>query len=379
MLGKPPGNELSCIDRVATVGLREVHCCIRAVYSAQTLQPTRSLPETPCEIQRVDSSPIESEGSHLNIYLLGHKSPPMHYVPVFLRPLSQMNTGLESRIEDRVEEVDTIVSQSERVHFDQKEEVPVWRYEEALQGKTVIEHGRKVRVEHEVDYPKRHWWIITDGILANLDPSLRDHADIFDLILAVNLCIDEPVAFSQSPGQTIGGVYRTRKNALDYRGDLNWGSFPLALLTMNEIPSKVRVSGGIEEVYKMVRTFRSTTIESDEDMDIRIGLHMYDDALTASLWTAMTNFYFVCENVLCSGRSSNAVSRIAETTEMDSEEADNWRKAVNRLKHPDKGDVPGLHDQPGLKVPRLGYMRKTANTALVQTMEHRFRETEGEP
>lgn len=297
----------------------------------------------------------------------------MHYIPTFLRALSQMNTGLESDVDLRAEDVETISSQSESITFKQKEEVPVWRYKEALQGKTLIEHGRKVRVTDEVDNPERHWWIITNGLLEDLDPPLRDHADIFDLLLAINLCIDEPVSFSQSPGQTRGGLYRVRENALEYRSDLSLGSFPLALFTMNEIPSEVHVSGDLREVYEMVRLFRSATIESDEDMDIRIGLHMYDDALTSSLWTSMSNLFFVCENVLGSGNPSNAVSRIAETTDMSAEKAGNWKAAVNRLKHPDKGDVPSLHEQQDLKVPTLRYMRQTANTALIQTMRNRYR------
>lgn len=296
----------------------------------------------------------------------------MHYVPTFLRPLSQMNTGLESHIESRAEEVDTIDSQVGGVQFTQRDEVRKWRYKEVLEGKQVIKRGDEVKVKEKVEHPQRHWWIVTNGILSNLDPALRDHADIFDFILAVNLCIDDPVFFSQSPGQTIGGAYRPRNNALDYRGDLKPGSFPLALWTMNEIPSEVTVTGDLAEIFEMVRTFRSNPPESDVAMDIRIGLHLYDDALTGSLWTALTNLFFVCENVLGSGRPSNVVSQIVETTDMDTDEAETWRDAVNRLKHPDKGNVTGLTDQEGLKIPTLGYMRRTANTALISTMERRF-------
>ncbi|WP_435180145.1 hypothetical protein [Halorussus sp. AFM4] len=295
----------------------------------------------------------------------------MDYIPVFLRPVSQMNTGLESYVEDKAKDVETITSSSDKLYFKQSEEVPVWQYKEALQGKPVIEHGKKVKVSKEVNHPERHWWIVTDGLLENLDPPLRDHADIFDLILAVNLCIEEPVAFSQSPGQTIGGTFQVRENALESRDDLSLGSMPLAILTMNEIPSQVRLSESPENIYEMVRDFRSTSVESDEDMDIRVGLHMYDDALTASLWTAMSNFFFVCENVLCSGRPAKPVPRITEVTEMSEEEAKNWKKAVLRLKHPDKGDVPSLYQQTDLKVPTLRYMRRTASMAIIQAMKNR--------
>jgi hypothetical protein len=300
----------------------------------------------------------------------------MHYIPAFLRSLSQMNTGLVSNVEDRAEEVDSIISSSDCISFKQSDEVPIWRYEEALQGKTLIEHGRKVKVSEEVEQPNRHWWIITEGLLENLELTLRDHADIFDLILAINLCIDEPVAFSQSPGQTVGGAFRVRKGALDYRSDLSPGGFPLALMTMNEIPTQVYVSEGLENIYEMVRFFRSTLIETDEDMDIKLGLHMYDDALTSSLWTMMSNLFFVCENVLCSGRPSKPTERIADVTGMSVKEAENWKSAVNRLKHPDKGNVPGLVQQDDLEVPTLWYIRQTTNTALIHTMRRRFSEVE---
>lgn len=300
----------------------------------------------------------------------------MHYIPAFLRPISQLNTGLESNVETKVEEVDQISTQTENLWLDQLEEYPALRYEEALQGKSVIEHGRKIKVREEVDFPNRHWWVVSDGFLENIDPNLRDHADIFDLVLAINLCIDAPVAFSQSPGQTVSGAYRVRKGALEYRGELSQGSFPMALFTMNEIPSHISLTENIDGIYKMVRKFRSISINTDEDMDIRIGLHMYDDALTSSLWTSMSNLYFVCENVLCSGRKSKPVQRIPEVTDMNEDEADNWRIAVNRLKHPDKGEVPSLHQQTDLEIPTLSYMRETANAALIHAMRERFSEFE---
>jgi hypothetical protein len=275
-----------------------------------------------------------------------------------------MNTGLESRVEDRAEEVETIVSPIENLRFEQRASVPIWRYDEASK--------REMKSSKEVQNSSRHWWIITENLLENIEPPITNHADIFDLLLALNLCIDQPIAFSQSPGQTVGGTYRVQQGRLNYRGDLSPGSLPLALLTMNEMPSEIHVSESVEEVFEMVREFRSASVETDEDMDIRIGLHMYDDALTSSLWTTMSNLFFVCEKVLCSGRSTKPDNRITGVTEMKKDEAANWRKAVNRLKHPDKGDVPGLVSQPDLEVPSLEYMRRTTNTALIQTMRDRF-------
>lgn len=298
----------------------------------------------------------------------------MYYIPTYLRAISQLNTGLESYPDDRAAEVESIVSESDSLEFRQREEVPMWRYKEALQGKTVIEHGRKVKVSYEVDYPDRHWWIVSKGFIENIDPGLRDHADIFDLLLSINLCIDEPVSLSQSPGQIVGGASQVQEGAIDPYTDLSRGSAPLALATMGEIPEIAHVSGDIERVYEMVRSFRSSPIEADEDMDIRVALHVYDDALTSSLWTFWPNLFFVCEKVLCSGRRTKPVPRIVELTDMDREQAENWKEIVNRIKHPDKGDVTGFIEQQDIEVPSAWYVRQTANSVLKHAMSERFSE-----
>lgn len=296
----------------------------------------------------------------------------MYYISTYLRAISQLNTGLESYPDDRAAEVERIITESDTLEFEQRDEVPMWRYEEGLQGKTVIKHGRQVKVSHEVDHPNRHWWIISNGFLENIDPPLRDHADIFDLLLSINLCIDEPVSFSQSPGQIIGGASRVREAAIDPYTDLSRGSFPLALATMGEIPAEAYLSGDIEQVYEMVRSFRSNPIESDEDMDIRTALHVYDDALTSSVWTIWSNLFFVCEKVLCSGQWTKPVSRIVEVTDMNEEQAENWKEIVNRIKHPDKGEVTGFIEQQDIEVPSPWYVRQTANSALKHAMRERF-------
>lgn len=296
----------------------------------------------------------------------------MYYIPTYLRAISQLNTGLESYPDDRAADVEKIRSESKKLGFKQRDQVPMWEYEEALQGKTVIEHGRKVRISHEVDHPDRHWWIVSNGLLENLDPPLRDHADIFDLLLSINLCIDEPVSFSQSPGQIIGGASRIQEGAIDPYTDLSRGSFPLALATMGEILEEAHVSGEVEKIYEMVRSFRSNPIDYDEDMDIRIALHMYDDALTSSIWTMWSNLFFVCEKVLCSGRWTEPIPRIVDVTEMNEEQAENWKEIVNRIKHPDKGEVRGFIEQQDIEVPSPWYVRQTANEVLIHSMYERY-------
>ena len=297
----------------------------------------------------------------------------MYYIPTYLRAISQLHTGLESYPDKRAAEVETIISDSNALEFKQRDEVPMWEYEEALQGKTVIEHGRKVKTSYEVDYPDRHWWIVSNGFLENIDPPLTDHADIFNLLLSINLCMDQPVSFSQSPGQIIGGASKVQDGAIDPYTDLSRGSFPLALATMGEIPEEAHVSGDVEKVFDMVRSFRSNPIDSDEDMDIRIALHMYEDALTSSIWTTWSNLFFVCEKVLCSGWRTKPASRIVEVTDMNEEQAENWKEIVNRIKHPDKGDVTGFIEQQDIEVPSLWYARQTANSVLKHSMRERSR------
>lgn len=296
----------------------------------------------------------------------------MYYIPTYLRAISRLNTGLESYPDDRAANVKGIHSESELLEFKQRDELPMWEFEEGLKGKAVIEHGRKVKIPYEVDHPERHWWIVSDGFLENIDPPLRDHADIFDLILSINLCMGEPVSFSQSPGQIIGGASKVQDGAIDPYTDLSRGSFPLGLVTMGEIPEEAHVSEEIGEVYEMVRSIRSKKIKTDDDMDVRIALHVYDDALTSSLWTIWSNLFFVCEKVLCTGRGTNPVSRIVGETDMDEEQAKNWKEVVNRIKHPDEGDVTGFIEQQDIEVPSPWYVRQTANTVLKNAMEEVF-------
>lgn len=297
----------------------------------------------------------------------------MHYIPTYLRAITQLNTGLESYPDERAAGVERIDSESNILEFEQQNEVPMWRFEEGLQGKTEIKHGRKVKVSHEVDYPDRHWWIVSNGFLENVDPPMRQHADIFNLLTSINLSIREPIYFSQSPGQIVGGASKIKDGAIDpFDPDLSRGSIQRAIATMGDIPEEANVSGDIKEVYEMVRSFRSNPIDSDEDMDIKIALHVYDDALKSSIFTLWPNLFFVCEKVLCSGYKTDPASRIVEVTDMGEEQAENWKEIVNRIKHPDKGDVTGFIEQRDIKVPSPWYVRQTANSVLRYAMRERF-------
>lgn len=292
------------------------------------------------------------------------------YIPSYLRPLSQIRTGNQSRIDEKAEQVEVIgCLGSQPLAFEQHETVKLWVNEQAHHGKTKITSDKEIRVDKTVDYPSHHWWIISQDLLENIDPPLREHADIFDLLIALNLCMDDPVFFSQNPGQVVGGAYRYEGGALNYRSDLSPGDIATALLGMNEIPEKVEITGNVVSVYEYVRNYRSKQIATDEEMDIRIALHMYDDALSSDLWTAATNLYYVCENILFSGKYGDKDQLIAENTSMSEEQAKTWRKMVNRVKHPDKGeDVDGILDRGELEIPLLRVMRRTANTVLKQGM-----------
>lgn len=300
----------------------------------------------------------------------------MYYISTYLRAITQLNTGLESFPDDRAADVEHIKSASDLLQFKQRDEIPMWRYEEGLEGKTIIEHGRKVKVSHEVDHPDRHWWVVSDGFLEDVEPPLTNHADIFDLITSINLLIDEAVYFSQSPGQIIGGASSMKDGAIDpYHPDLDRGSIQRAIATMGDIPDEAYVSGDIESVYNLVRSCRSNPIDSDEDMDLKIALHVYDDALKSSIFTLWSNLFFVCEKVLCSGQWTEPASRIVEVTDMDEEQAENWKEIVNRIKHPDTGDVTGFIEQQDIEVPSPWYVRQTANTVLKHAMRKKHDDT----
>lgn len=290
------------------------------------------------------------------------------YVPSYLRPLSQIRTGNQSRVDDKADEVQTIHSDESDLEFRQDESFDMWVNKQAYHGQQVVTSDREIRVEESVDHPERHWWIVSENSLETLQPPLRDHADIFDLLISISLCTDDPVFFSQSPGQVVSGAFRSKRGALEYQSRLSLGNFATALLGMNEIPKEVTIAGDVISVYRDVREYRSKRIESDAETDLRVALHMYDDALSSDLWTAAANFYYVCENTLSPGRYEKD-QVIAECTEMCVEDAEAWREMINRVKHPDKGDTEGILDRDDLEIPPLWQMRATANSALKQTME----------
>lgn len=290
------------------------------------------------------------------------------YVPSYLRPLSQIRTGNQSRVDDKADEVQTIHHEGSDLEFRQNESFDLWVNEQAYHGQEVVTSDREIRVEESVDHPERHWWIVSEDFLETLQPPLRDHADIFDLLISLNLCTDDPVFFSQSPGQVVSGAFTSKRGALEYQSRLSLGNFATALLGMNEIPKEVTIAGDVISVYRDVREYRSKRIESDAEADLRVALHMYDDALSSDLWTAAANFYYVCENTLSPGRHEKD-QVIVECTEMCVEDAEAWREMINRVKHPDKGDTEGILDRDDLEIPPLWQMRATANSALKQTME----------
>ena len=192
---------------------------------------------------------------------------------------------------------------------------------------------------------------------------------MFDFLIALNLCTEDPVFFSQNPGQVTGGAYSYSKGALDYRDDLSLGNIATALLGLNEIPDEIKITDDVISVYEDVREYRSKQIETDAEMDLRVALHMYDDALFSDIWTAMTNLYFVCENLLSSGRCGDKDQRVADSTILSVDDAQAWREMVNRIKHPDKGEnIEWLLDRDELEVPSLRRMRTSTNTVLKKSM-----------
>jgi|GEM_PF-2379838 len=290
------------------------------------------------------------------------------YIPSYLRPFSRMRNGNESNVDEKTNEVEEIICPHiDCLEFKQLEKVDLWVNEQAYKGKTRITNDREIRVSKDVDHSSRHWWIITSGFLEEIDPPLRQHADIFDLLITLTLSTEDPVFFSQDPGQTVGGAYRYRDGGLDYRNDIKPGNIANALLAMHEIPETIRISGDVWSLYESVRKYRSKSISEDEEADLRVALHMYDDAFSSNIWTATTNLYYVCENLLTSGRMRGYEKDeiISDVTPLTPDDAKSWRNTVNRLKHPDKGsEIEGFVDLEEVKIPALGRMKLAADQAI---------------
>ena len=125
------------------------------------------------------------------------------YVPSYLRQLSQIRTGNQSRVDEKADEVQTIHYDGSDLEFRQDESFDMWVNKQAYHGQQVVTSDREIRVEESVDHPERHWWIVSESFLETLQPPLRDHADLFDLLISLNLCTDDPVFFSQGPGQVV--------------------------------------------------------------------------------------------------------------------------------------------------------------------------------
>lgn len=294
----------------------------------------------------------------------------VNYVPAYLRPLSVTQTGNQSRVSQKAADVDSVQCTGySEISFEQRDEVTYWDQEEIGMREDGVPRYQTVKNTEVVPHSERHWWILTDGLLEATDPPLREHADIFDFLIALNICTEDPVFFSQSPGQVRSGAFEMRNGALEFRSDLSIGNFAVGLSGLGEIPEQVEIKGNISEVYPKVREYRSKRLETDVDMDIRIALHLYDDALSSTLWTVIANLYYVFENVLFTGHEGKKDQIVSKNTELTLEEARSWREAVNRLKHPDEGSKNSVLDDEDLIVPSPQRMRSATNSVLKDALK----------
>lgn len=133
------------------------------------------------------------------------------YVPSYFRSLSQIRTGNQSRIDEKANKVKSIRNDGSGLKSRQNQSLDLWVNEQAYHGRQMVTSEREIRVEESVDHPERHCWIVSDQLLETLEPTLREHADIFDLLISLNLCTDDQVFFSQSPGQVVSGAYTSKR------------------------------------------------------------------------------------------------------------------------------------------------------------------------
>ena len=289
----------------------------------------------------------------------------MKAIGLYLRPLSDFHTGTQPYIGKKAENIDKIEIQAPGLTLHQQSEIEVQVLDEIT--------------NHTVPNSNRHWWaFIPDDWFKQLNKPLRHHGDITDFITALNICTNAPIAFSQEPGRTVEGYHEVDEQGIfHYKDDLSAGGLGIQAAFTTEVPNHVTVSDCMPHIYQSVRNIRESGVASDTQADLRIALHMYDDALTGTRWTSLANFFYVCENVLCSGYQTYPEDRIAEETELDSTEAETWGSMVNRLKHPDE---PSESDAPpttllemiddDAKVPPIAKMRCAANTALADRLEN---------
>lgn len=283
----------------------------------------------------------------------------MRAIDLYLRPLSDFNTGTQPYIAKKAEKVEEIEVSSSGI--------------EITQQSTIRLRGVDGVRESERPHSKRHWWgLIGENWFEHFGKPLRHHGDITDFVTALNICTDAPVGFSQSPGRIAGGYFDVDEHGVcEYNGNLSAGGVGIASAFSNEIPESISVNEDVSSVYQGVRDIREREITSDVQSDLMVALHMYDDALTGTRWTCLTNLFYVCENVLCSGYHTNPKDRIAEETHLEYAEAKAWADLVNRMKHPDKEDESGsppktLREmiEEAEATPAIAEARRAANTAL---------------
>lgn len=283
----------------------------------------------------------------------------MKAVDLYLRPLSDFHTGTQPYIEQKAENVEAIEVTTPGIDI---------RQQSKIQLRTI--DGVK---ETTVPHADRHWWgLITNDWFQQLSKPLRHHGDISDFVTALNICTDAPVVFSQSPGRIVSGYHEVNERGeFDYNGGLSTGGVGITSAFTPEIPKRVSVNERVSDIYQGVRNVRESETSSNAQSDLMVALHMYDDALTGTWWTSLTNLFYVCENALCSGYRTNPKKRIAEETNLDFNDAESWANVVNRLKHPDKKDDSGTPPktllemvEDGATIPTLAKLRRAANTAL---------------
>ncbi|AXG07225.1 hypothetical protein DU500_12780 [Haloplanus rubicundus] len=72
------------------------------------------------------------------------------YVPSYLRPLSQIRTGNQSRVDEKAEKVEVIRCQgSQPLAFEQHETVKLWVNERAYHGKTKVTSDKEITTTEE--------------------------------------------------------------------------------------------------------------------------------------------------------------------------------------------------------------------------------------
>jgi len=127
------------------------------------------------------------------------------------------------------------------------------------------------------------------------------------------------------------------------------GSFPSVLRAVETEPDRIELN--TEVVSGMMRALENRSVFStdiaDHERDVINAIELYADGLYSFDASIQWSYFWFClENILGEGRGSGGDTKeyLIEQDFLSCEDASNWKSAVDRIKHPDKGVDKNMTD-----------------------------------